>query len=218
MAGLRPRLSSDLKQWLDSEAEAMGEPETALSPYHDTVDDFSPKSLSDAPSRPSVDSPSYKEEHYLWHEDGKDDYPQMDRLAAFDPSLWEKQEQPEDQHELKERPVCPECGRRSMQSDTGDRRRCFNCGWMGKAADMVPTLRDLDGDRAQDIEYQKQKRDNELSTGRIGAVGEALPETEGQEEGESEDEDAYEKSKRMWYEGIWSEVTPASSEDAAERE
>jgi hypothetical protein len=70
--------SSDLKQWLNSQAEAMGEPETALSPYHDTEDDFSVKTPSAASQRPSVLSPKYKEEKYLWHEDGKDEYPQMD--------------------------------------------------------------------------------------------------------------------------------------------
>jgi hypothetical protein len=72
------RVSSDLKQWLDSQAEALGEPETALSPYHDAEDDFSPKTPSAASQRPAVLSPNYKEDRYLWHEDGKDDYPQMD--------------------------------------------------------------------------------------------------------------------------------------------
>lgn len=70
--------SSDLKQWLDSQSESLRAPETALSPYHDTEDDFMPKTPSAASQRPAVLSPNYKEDRYLWHEDGKDDYPQMD--------------------------------------------------------------------------------------------------------------------------------------------
>jgi hypothetical protein len=71
-------MGSDLKQWLTRQKEELGEPETRLSPYHDSEADFAPQSASPALSRPSVPPPDYKEDRYLWHEDGKEDYPQMD--------------------------------------------------------------------------------------------------------------------------------------------
>jgi hypothetical protein len=85
---------SDLKQWLDSQRVKS---EKALSPHHNGEEDFMPESLA---NEPFVPSPKFKQERYLWHEDGKDEHPEMNlnRVAEKEPmtdyekakALWYK--------------------------------------------------------------------------------------------------------------------------------
>lgn len=87
---------SDLKQWLDSQRVKSDQ---ALSPHHSDEKDFVPKPMANGSS--FVPSPKFKEERYLWHEDGKNEHPEMnlrDRVAEKKPmtdyekakALWYK--------------------------------------------------------------------------------------------------------------------------------
>jgi hypothetical protein len=86
---------SDLKQWLDSQRVKSENP---LSPHHTVEDDFTFNNGSH--NTPFVPSPKFKEDRYLWYEDGKNEHPEMnlDRVAEKEPmtdyekakALWYK--------------------------------------------------------------------------------------------------------------------------------
>lgn len=70
------RTASDLKQWLDSIETPAPQP---LSPYHDSLDDFMVQPVETGPGIPS---PDFKPDPYLWQDDQRVEYPEINRTSG----------------------------------------------------------------------------------------------------------------------------------------
>lgn len=208
---------SDLKQWLDSQTVQY---DSYLSPHHSIEEDFIPtRSVND---RPFVPSPKFKQEQYLWFEDGKEELPEMNLKTAknqwtepnsagqiFMPFDLNGQQDHNGFEDVEELGVlgrdweyfCPECGGNNVYEGPSSQNNNQIPDW--ESPSLVAKITEARENEQGDIDYcidcesvwKKPALDFTVKTSDKLKL-----------------QTDYEKAKALWYKNAWESVQPVDTE------